>query len=51
MHTNCTTFTAVIAEYGMLRNMKVAKQSLEFFPDFPFFMKNKNDEIRCQNEA
>ena len=31
---NCTTFMAVVAKYGILRNMKEATHSFAFFPDF-----------------
>ena len=52
MHMNYTTFMAVIAKYGMLRNMKEASQFLAFFSRFSIIIKKEEEGWnKCQNEA
>ena len=47
---NCKKFTAVIAKYGMLRNMKEASQFLAFFPDFPLLLYEKQKRMKLMSK-
>ena len=52
MHMNSTTFMAVIAKYGMLRNVKEATQFLAFFHYYDQKKKQHPEEWnKCQNVA